>query len=53
MPKTIGRNSTVSTGSTRDAAPMSRRMTTPQAPPDSWWTMPSARQPSVTPSTNM
>ena len=34
MPKTIGRNSSVSTGSTRVAAPIGRRMTTPHAPPD-------------------
>ena len=41
------------TGSTRDAAPIGRRITTPHAPPDSWCTMPSARQPSVTPRHSM
>ena len=53
MPSAIGRNSTVRTGSTRAAAPIGRRISTPHAPPDSWWIMPSARHPSVMPSTNM
>ena len=33
--QTIGRNSSVITGRTREAAPIGRRMTTPQAPPES------------------
>ena len=35
------------------AAPIGRRITTPQAPPESWCIMPSARQPSVTPRQSM
>jgi hypothetical protein len=35
MPATIGRKSTVMIGSTRVAAPIGRRIITPQAPPDS------------------
>ena len=37
----------------RAAAPIGRRSTTPQAPPDNWCTIPSARQPSVAPRHNM
>jgi hypothetical protein len=44
---------TVSTGSTRVAAPLGRRMTTPHAPPESWCTIASASEPSERPSTNM
>src|SRR5262245_20129138 len=53
MPIRIGRNSTVMIGSTRVAAPIGRRISTPHAPPDNWWTMPSARQPSVMPRHSM
>ena len=52
MPKTIGRNSAVSTGSVRVAAPRMRRITTPHAPPETWCTIASASEPSVTPSSN-
>jgi hypothetical protein len=34
MPRRIGRKSTVMIGSTRVAAPIGRRISTPQAPPD-------------------